>query len=251
MHVRNVHQRTCEAARVDQLERVLESPSRGSAWSLWVRGIARSLRAGSETELKSVNRRELSGLYGLMSALVLTALLCPAPASASTQPAESSEKTAPTYTLAYTGENLIHPGALLGVDFVPAQKGVHQLVLSPQIGVSVFSPFTTSLSLRGRAMYRIAFDFGLRLRAFALSAYYNHNFLMADVYTVEDGEVVRANDWGYGRVRLLATSGFGFDFSAHTDVPLSIFVDVGMSAEPFFGVFRFHLEHAIGVGWRF
>ncbi len=167
------------------------------------------------------------------------------PAAAAPQAGEPTT----ALSVALAGENLVRPGLLLGLDIVAARRGVHELVVSPQAGFTVFAPFNTSLTARARALYRVAAGRSVGIRVLGITAYYDHRVPLAPVYRIDEGTVERARDAGYGRPRLFGTTGLQLDLSEGTSLPLTVYVDVGMSAEPYFGVARFHLEHALGVAW--
>jgi len=153
-------------------------------------------------------------------------------------------------SLAYAGENIIHPGALFSVDIVPLQKDVHEFVVSPNAGFFVFRPFYVSLLTGVRAQYNVHLPFGLAFRFASVSVSYKHKFLTADTYTVIDGKVEEVFEPGYGNIHLLATTGLEYNFSDKANLPFSTFFDFGISAEPYFGVFRFHIELYAGITYH-
>lgn len=155
------------------------------------------------------------------------------------------------FSAAYAGENLIRPGMQFSADFIPAKGKKSELLVAPVLTFFVFRPFYTSVLLGGRAMYHIHFPSGFTLRAVGLNASYKHKFLLAPVYEVKDGAVERVTDFGYGNVHLLATSGLGYNFSDRGTLPISVFSDFGVSAEPYFGVLRFHYELYAGLSYHF
>lgn len=151
---------------------------------------------------------------------------------------------------AYAGENLIRPGMQLSADFIPIWKKKHELVLSPTLTFFVFRPFYTSVMLGGRATYHIHFPSGLTIRPLGLGLNYKHKFLLAPVYVVNNGNVEKTRNDSYGNIHALATTGLAYNFSDRTSLPLSLFADFGFSAEPYFGVFKFHYEIFIGVSYH-
>lgn len=155
------------------------------------------------------------------------------------------------FSAAYAGENLIRPGMQFSADFIPAKGRRSELLLAPVLTFFVFRPFYTSVLLGGRAMYHIHFPSGITLRAIGLSAAYKHKFLLAPVYEYKNGSVERINDFGYGNFHLLAASGLAYNFSDRGTLPLSVFSDFGVSAEPYFGVFKFHYELYVGLSYHF
>jgi hypothetical protein len=159
-------------------------------------------------------------------------------------------RAAPTLTAAWLGENVVRPGVLVGVDGV-VLDGVHQVVLSGQLGLTRFAPFSVTQNARGRVLYRIALPEGFRVRALGVTVGLYHTLPTAPVYEPGPDGAVRAGDAGWVRPRLTGTTGVGYDLEPLTDLPLTVFLDAGMSLEPYHGVLRFHLEHALGVGWTF
>lgn len=151
---------------------------------------------------------------------------------------------------AYAGENLIRPGMQLSVDFIPAWKKKHELVLSPTLTFFVFRPFYTSLMLGGRSTYHIRFPSGFTIRTIGLGLNYKYKFLLAPVYEVNNGNVEKTKNDGYGNVHALATTGLAYNFSDRTSLPLSLFADFGFSAEPYFGVYKFHYELFVGISYH-
>jgi hypothetical protein len=151
---------------------------------------------------------------------------------------------------AYAGENLIRPGMQLSADFIPIWKKKHELVLSPTLTFFVFRPFYTSVMIGGRATYHIHFPSGLTIRPLGLGLNYKHKFLLAPVYEVNNGNVEKTRNDSYGNIHALATTGLAYNFSDRTSLPLSLFADFGFSAEPYFGVFKFHYEIFIGVSYH-
>ena len=74
--------------------------------------------------------------------------------------------------------------------------------------------------------------------------------MLAEVYTVEDGEVKLIRDPGYANLNVLVATGVEYDFSDVTRLPIATFADFGISAEPYFGVLKFHLELYIGITYH-
>ncbi len=153
-------------------------------------------------------------------------------------------------SVAYAGENVIHPGALLSLNGTPVKQGIHEMVLSASTVFFVFPPYYASLLVGARAQYKLDFPFGLGLRVAALSASYKHKVMRADVYTVENGDATSITDLGYGNLHVLATTGVEYDFADISDLPFAVFTDLGISAEPYFGVFKFHLELYVGMTYH-
>lgn len=154
-------------------------------------------------------------------------------------------------SLAYATENIVRPGFVIGVDLVVAELRAHRFVVSPQLGFSRFAPFSVSLRPGVQAMYRLKTPWAFGFRPIAITAQYNHTFLTRPVYEVRADRVQRARDMGYGRVRVIGTTGMDVDLSSLTSQPVTVFVDGGVSAEPYFGVARFHLEVFGGLTWWF
>ncbi len=153
-------------------------------------------------------------------------------------------------SLAYAGENVIHSGALFSLNAVPARRGPHELVVSGTTGFFVFRPFYVSLLLGARAQYAVNFPFGLALRVASVGVSYKHKVMLAEVYEVRDSEVQAIRDPGYGNVHMLLATGLEYDFGTVTNLPIATFADFGISAEPYFGVFRFHLELYVGLTYH-
>lgn len=153
-------------------------------------------------------------------------------------------------SLAYAGENFIRPGMQFSVDFIPLKRRKHEFMFSPVATFFVFRPFYTSALFGARAMYQWHSSSGFTLRPLGISTSYKHKFLNAPVYSVNNGTVERIKDLGYGNVHALATTGLAYNFSDKIGWPLSIYTDVGISAEPYFGVFRFHYEFYLGFSYH-
>ncbi len=105
---------------------------------------------------------------------------------------------------AYVGEDLLHPGLLVGVDAV---------VVRP-LGLSVMA---------------------------------EHHVMSAPVYRADGSG--RARDLGALRGRALLTTGVEWDLSGPVGVPLGVTLDLGIGAEPYYGVARLELEHQLGLTW--
>lgn len=153
-------------------------------------------------------------------------------------------------SLAYAGENLIHSGAFVSLNAIPTKRGTHELLISGTTGFFVFRPFCVSLLYGARAQYKINLPFGLALRVASFGVSYKHKVMLAEVYEVTGGEVRAIRDPGYGNVHMLVTTGLEYDFADPTDLPFATFADFGISAEPYFGVFRFHLELYVGLTYH-
>jgi hypothetical protein len=151
---------------------------------------------------------------------------------------------------AYAGENFIRPGMRLSADFIPIWNKKHELVLSPTLTFFVFRPFYTSVMLGGRATYHIHFPSGFTIRPLGLGLNYKYKFLLAPVYEVNHGNVEKNRNDGYGNIHALATTGLAYNFSDRTSLPLSLFADFGFSAEPYFGVYKFHYELFVGISYH-
>jgi len=178
-------------------------------------------------------------------------LVCTGSVGLSAQADDTCEEQLPvSLSLAYAGENIIHAGALASLNVTPVKQGIQELVLSANTGFFVFRPFYTSLLLGARAQYKLHFPFGLGLRIAGLTALYKHTFMLPEVYTVEDGEVKLIRDPGYGNLNVLIATGVEYDFSDVTNLPFAVFADFGISAEPYFGVLKFHLELYIGMTYQ-
>ncbi len=153
-------------------------------------------------------------------------------------------------SIAYASENFIRPGMQLAANFFPVQGKRSELMVSSVATIFVFRPFYTSLLLGGRALYQIHFTSGITLRPIGITPSYKYKFLSAPVYEVRNGNVVKDNSQGYGNFHLLATTGLAYNFSDKKGLPCSVFTDFGVSAEPYFGVYKFHYEIFIGVSYH-
>ena len=183
--------------------------------------------------------------------LVAVLFVCTASVGLFAQAGDTREEQLPiSLSLAYAGENIIHAGALVSLNVTPVKHGIQELVLSANTAFFVFRPFYTSLLLGARAQYKLHFPSGLGLRIAGLTASYKHTFMLAEVYTVEDGEVKLIRDPGYANLNVLVATGVEYDFSDVTRLPIATFADFGISAEPYFGVLKFHLELYIGITYH-
>jgi hypothetical protein len=183
--------------------------------------------------------------------LVAVLFVCTASVGLFAQAGDTREEQLPiSLSLAYAGENIIHAGALVSLNVTPVKHGIQELVLSANTAFFVFRPFYTSLLLGARAQYKLHFPSGLGLRLAGLTASYKHTFMLAEVYAVEDGEVKLIRDPGYGNLNVLVATGVEYDFSDVARLPFSAFADFGISAEPYFGVLKFHLELSIGMTYH-
>lgn len=187
----------------------------------------------------------------LFMCVVVTAAPVPSAASrhAATGGIESNVSPV-SISAAYASENLVRPGMLVGVDATVLRRGPHEGIVSAQFGVQRFAPFTTSVRPGIRAMYRASLPNRIGFRVLGITAQYNHTFMTQPVYEVRNGVVQQARDRGYGNARVIATTGVDVDMSGLVGTPLQLFFDGGMSAEPYFGVARFHLELFAGISWR-
>jgi hypothetical protein len=153
-------------------------------------------------------------------------------------------------SIGYAGENLIRPGMQFSADFIPWRKKNSELVLSTTAVFFVFRPFYTCLMTGGRARYQLHYPSGLTLRPIGIGINYKHKFLLAPVYEVNNGNVEKTTSTGYGNIHALMTSGLAYNFSDRSSIPLSLFADFGFSAEPYFGVYKFHYELFVGVSYH-
>jgi len=153
-------------------------------------------------------------------------------------------------SLAYAGENIVRPGFFMSADMPLMQKRKGEIWLSPNITFFSFQPFYTAWLGGVRATYKYKLGESFALRPITLGLHYKHKFLSADVYEVISGSVQKIKDNGYGNLHVLATSGLEYSFTKEYKLPLSVFTDFGISAEPYFGVFRFHWEFYFGVRYN-
>ncbi|MFP4090622.1 MAG: hypothetical protein ACLFUB_17955 [Cyclobacteriaceae bacterium] len=153
-------------------------------------------------------------------------------------------------SVAYAGENIIRPGFFMAADMPLMQNRRGEIWLSPGITFFSFQPFYSAWLGGVRATYKYKLGESFSFRPITLAVHYKHKFLSAQVYEEINDSVQKIKDNGYGNLHVLAASGLEYSFSKEGILPLSVFTDFGISAEPYFSVFRFHWELYFGVRYN-
>lgn len=154
-------------------------------------------------------------------------------------------------SFAFASENLVRPGFMVAVDMSLLQKRKSEIILSPNITFFSFQPFYTAWLGGTRFTYKYNISKTFSLRPITLGLHYKHKFMSADVYEVNNGIVEKISDSGYGNIHALATTGIEYYLPFKEQLPLTIYSDFGISAEPYFGVYRFHWEFYFGLRYNF
>jgi hypothetical protein len=119
-----------------------------------------------------------------------------------------------TWSAAYFGELLLHPGAVIGADYPLAQGRIGSsaiaLIAAANFGSYVHPRNHVGAMLDAEAGGRIAFSCGVLLEAF-VGLGYLHTVLAAPLYEVSDtGEVSRHTDLGRPAFMPVASVGTGW-----------------------------------------
>lgn len=154
-------------------------------------------------------------------------------------------------SLAFASENLVRPGFMVAADMSLLQKRNHEIFVTPNITFFSFQPFYTAWLAGTRFTYQYNIGKTFSMRPITLGIHYKHKCMSADVYEVNNGVVEKISDSGYGNVHALVTTGLAYNLPLKEQLPLTVFSDFGISAEPYFGVYRFHWEFYLGIRYNF
>jgi hypothetical protein len=146
----------------------------------------------------------------------------PAPATAPATASAPATSPAPvtvrrwSYSVAYLGEFLLHPGVLAGIELPlsTSRWRVRQGAFLAAANAGTYIHFRNHVGVRidAQAGYRFTFGSGVFVEGFAGLGYL-HTFLGADVYEVsDDGRVSQVTDWGRPAFMPTASLGGGFNW---------------------------------------
>jgi len=126
-------------------------------------------------------------------------------------------------TIAYMGETLTHPGAIVGTELTLINNTNNQLFVTINIGAYVHPRNHGSLFASSEIGYRLTFNNGFNIHTMIGIGYF-HKFLDGGIYEVIDGETDSIINSGRPKFMPSFVLGFGWDMSRQTAVPLDIFI---------------------------
>ena len=170
-----------------------------------------------------------------------------------------SDRAAETVGLsvAYYGETLTHPGAVVGGVFMPVHDARvrHAMVVAPELGGYVHPHNHRGLFAGAQVGYRFRAD--RRARGFVFQVQggvaYQHTWVAGPVYTRgPDGSITSGRDRGRPSVRPSGSFGFGYDLAARGSIPLEPFVRVELHGRyPYNDYVLFGFAAQLGIVYRF
>jgi hypothetical protein len=159
--------------------------------------------------------------------LIATAICASSNPAAAERDSAASERF--TYSFAYLGELLLHPGVLVGIEAPLARSqfgwSEGRVVVGANVGTYDHVRNHVGVLLDAEAGYRLIFRSGFAVEAFAGLGYL-HAFLAAPVYSVgDDQKVDRITD--FGRPAFMPVLGLGTEWRLRAFAPFLRFVGFG------------------------
>jgi hypothetical protein len=154
-------------------------------------------------------------------------------------------------SLAYFGETLSHPGAIVGTELGLASDDRHALLVTLNVGSYLHLKNHVGVFASSELAYRLTLPVGLVLEAM-IGLGYLHTFLQGALYAADaTGAVHAVTDVGRPAFMPTASLGVGLDLAQKQGPPLTAFVRLtGFGQYPFNERMLPHAAVQVGVRLR-